>query len=152
MKILCTYARFDWEIPAPRKIIDFHLGGATEAAGFRGSGCKAFNQMHPLAAIFRQHPKLTSYRGEEIDRYTAMTFKTFLSNWNEKTNFYGNTWLGKHNNGVPLFMSHLMLDLPVMRVSTVYNWREGPILTRGEDGTIRRSKVIYQTKGFPFGG
>jgi hypothetical protein len=71
---------------------------------------------------------------------------------NDKTNFYGNTWLGKHNNGVPLVMAHLMLDLPLMRVSTVYNWREGPIITRGKDGTIRRNKVIYQTKGFPFGG
>ena len=56
---------------------------------------------------------------------------------------------GKHNHGVPLFMSHLMLDLPIMRVSTVYNWREGPILARDKDGTIRRNEVIYQTTGFP---
>ena len=49
-------------------------------------------------------------------------------------------------------MPHLMLDLPFMRASTVYNWREGPIITRGNDGTIRRNKVIYQTKGFPFAG
>ncbi len=152
MKILCTYAQFDWEIPSPKAIIDFHLSGATDKAGFEGSGCSAFNQMHPLAAIFRQYPDLSGYRGEEIDRYTAMTFMTFLNNFNDKTNFYGTAWLGKHNNGVPLFMAHLMLDLPIMRVSTVYNWREGPILTRGADGTIRRNKVIYQTKGFPFGG
>ena len=72
---------------------------------------------------------------------TAMTFITFLRNWDEKTNFYGNNWLGKHNNGVPLFMTHLMLDLPVMRVSTVYNWREGPIITRKKDGTITGKEV-----------
>ena len=152
MKMLCVYGQFGWQIPEPKKIIDYHLSGATEKAGFKGSGCSAFNQMHPLAGIFRQYPELAGYRGDQIDRYTAMTFMTFLSNWNEKTNFYGNTWLGKHNNGVPLFMAHLMLDLPIMRVSTVYNWREGPILTRKKDGTIRRNKVIYQTKGFPFGG
>jgi len=152
MKILCLYAQFGWPIPEPKKIIDFHLSRATESAGFRGGGCKAFNQMHPLANIFRQNPELAGYRGEEIDRYTAMTFITFLGNWNNKTNFYGNNWLGKHNNGAPLFMAHLMLDLPIMRVSTVYNWREGPIITRSKDGTIRRNKVIHQTKGFPFGG
>jgi hypothetical protein len=85
-----------------------------------------------------------------IDRYTAMTFITFRDNWDERTNFYGSNWQGKHNNGVPLFMAHLMLDLPIIRVSTVYNWREGPIITRDKDGTISRSQVTYQTKGFPF--
>lgn len=152
MKILCTYARFDWKIPSPKKIIDYHLSGATEQAGFKGSGCSAFNQMHPLAAIFRQYPELAGYRGEEIDRYTAMTFMTFLATWDEKTNFYGNTWLGKHNNGVPMFMAHLMLDLPIMRVSTVYNWRENPIITRQKNGRIKRNKVIYQKKGSNFHG
>ena len=87
-----------------------------------------------------------------IDKYTATTFMTFQANWNEKSNFYAGDWNGKHNNGVPLYMPHLMLDLPVMRTSTVYNWREGPILTRRKDGSIRRNKVVYQTKGFPFGG
>ena len=152
MKILCTYARFDWEIPEPKTIIDYHLSGATEKAGFEGSGCSAFNQMHPLAAIFRQCPELRGYRGDQIDRYTAMTFMTFLKNWNEKSNFYGKNWLGKHNNGVPLFMTHLMLDLPVMRVSTVYNWRENPIITRHKDGRIDRNKVVYTRPGFPFWG
>ncbi len=152
MKMICAYGQFGWPIPEPRTIVDFHLSHATDKAGFEGRGCSAFNQMHPLAAIFRQYPELAGYRGDEIDRYTAMTFVTFLSNWNEKTNFYGSSWLGKHNNGVSLFMAHLMLDLPIMRVSTVYNWREGPVITRDEDGTITRNKVIHQTKGFPFGG
>ena len=30
--------------------------------------------------------------------------------------------------------------------------REGPIVTRHKDGTIRHNQVTYQTKGFPFGG
>jgi len=123
---------------------------ATESAGFAGSGCKSFDQMFSLTEARRQHND--GYRGEEIDKYTAMTFMAFLTNWNEKLNFYGGNWNGKHNDGVPLYMPRLMLDLPVMRASTVYNWREGPILTRGKDGTIRRNKVIYQTKGLPFGG
>jgi len=152
MKMICAYGKFGWQIPEPKTIIDFHLSHATDKAGFEGRGCSAFNQMHPLAAIFRQYPDLAGYRGEEIDRYTAMTLVTFLNNWDERTNFYGSNWLGKHNNGVPLFMAHLMLDLPIMRVSTVYNWREGPIVTRDEDGTISRNTVTYQTKGFPFGG
>ena len=132
------------------KLIDFTLSRATEKAGFAGRGCSSFNQMFSLAEARRQHPD--GYRGDEIDKYTAMTFITFLNNCNEQLNFYAGNWSGKHNNGVPCFMPHLMLDLPVMRASTVYNWREGPILIRGKDGTIRRNKVIYQTKGFPFGG
>jgi len=45
-----------------------------------------------------------------------------------------------------------MLDLPVMRCRTVYNWRRRPILTRDRNGTVRRNTVVYQTEGFPFGG
>ncbi len=150
MKTLVTYSRMDWPIPDHEKLIDFTLSRATERAGFAGGGCKSFNQMFSLTEARRQHND--GYRGEEIDRYTAMTFMTFLANWNEKHNFYGENWNGKHNNGVPLYMPHLMLDLPVMRTSTVYNWRAGSILTRGEDGSIRRNKVFYQTTGFPFGG
>lgn len=140
----------DWAIPDHKKLIDFTLSRATEKAGFAGSGCKSFNQMFSLTEARRQFSD--GYRGEEIDKYTAKTFMTFLANWNEKLNFYGGNWSGKHNNGVPLYMPHLMLDLPIMRCSTVYNWREGPIITRGKDGSIRRNKVTYQTKGFPFGG
>jgi hypothetical protein len=152
MKILCTYARFDWPIPEPKQIIDYHLGEATEKAGFEGSGCSAFNQMHPLGGIYRQYPELREYRRDEIDYYTSKTFMTFLSNWDDETNFYGKTWIGKHNNGVVAHMTQLLLDLPLCRVSTYYNWRENPLITRNEDGTIRRNDVIYQKKGFRFYG
>jgi len=43
--------------------------------------------MHPLAAICRQYPDLSGYRGVEINRYTVMTFITFLHKWDERTNF-----------------------------------------------------------------
>jgi len=49
-------------------------------------------------------------------------------------------------------MAQLMPDLPLMRGSTVYNWREWPIITRNEDGSIWHNHVIYQTKSLPFGG
>ncbi len=150
MKTLVVYSRMDWPIPDHKQLIDFTLSRATQRAGFAGSGCKAFNQMFSLTEARRQYPD--GYRGDEVDKYTAMTFMTFLRNWDEKLDFYGGNWSGKHNNGVPLYMPHLMLDLPIMRASTVYNWREGPIFTRDKDGTIRRDQVTYQTKGFPFGG
>jgi hypothetical protein len=74
-----------------------------------------------------------------------MTFMTWLATWNESTNFYGNTWLGKHNNSVALFMPTL-LDQPYMRSATICNWREGPIITRRADGGMERNPVIYQRK------
>ena len=60
MKIMTTYAEEDWEIPNPWQIIDFNLSGATEEAGFEGSGCSSFNQMFTLAAIRRKYPKMSS--------------------------------------------------------------------------------------------
>ena len=152
MKMLTTYAVLDWEIPNPKKIIDFTLSGANKEMGFAGSGCSAFNQMAALCIIRFKYPELSGYRHEEIDRYAAMTFMTFLENWSEETSFYGDTWLGKHNNGVVVDMATLLLDLPLKRASTIYNWREGPIVTRQADGTIHRNSVIYQRKGQPFAG
>ena len=152
MKMLVTYAIMDWEIPNHRKVIDFTLSGADERLGFKGRGCSAFNQMFSLAAVRRKYPQDSAYRGDEIDKYAAMTFMTFLSNWNEKLNFYAGDWNGKHNNGVPLFMPHLLLDQPYMRASTVYNWRHCPMITRDKDGRVKVNKVIYHTDGCPFTG
>ena len=150
MKMLVSYSRLDWPIPNHKKLIDYTLSFATEKAGFAGRGCKSFNQMFSLTEARRQYPD--GYRGDEIDRYTAKTFINFLNNWNENLNFYSDNWNGKHNNGVPLYMSHLILDLPIMRASTVYNWRETPVITRNKKGKIKRNKVIYHTKGFKFLG
>ena len=152
MKMLATYAALDWEIPSPRKIVDFTLSGADEKTGFQGSGCSVFNQLFALAAIRRKYPELADYRGGEIDRCTAMTFMTWLANWDDEAGFYGKTWLAKHNHGVAMFMPMLLLDQPYMRGSTVYNWREGPIITRKPDGGIVLNPVIYQRKGYPFDG
>jgi hypothetical protein len=55
------------------------------------------------------------------------------SKWSEEHNFYDKKWRGKHNNGVPLFISHLVPDLPIMRGSAVYNWQQNPIITRSKD-------------------
>jgi len=150
MKMLVSYSRLDWPIPNHKKLIDYTLSFATEKAGFAGRGCKSFNQMFSLTEARRQYPD--GYRGDEIGKYTAMTFINFLNNWNENLNFYGGDWNGKHNNGVPLYMPHLMLDLPIMRASTVYNWRETPVITRDKSGKIKHNKVIYNTKGFKFYG
>jgi hypothetical protein len=97
----------------------------------------------------RQFPD--SYRGKEIDESLGKSFLTFLGNWDERVNFYANNWRGKHNNGVVLFMSHLMLDIPIMRGSTVYNWRLKPIITRHQDGTITRNMVKQFNKIGPQG-
>ena len=150
MKMLVSYSRLDWPIPNHKKLIDYTLSFATEKAGFAGRGCKSFNQMFSLTEARRQYPD--GYRGDEIDKYTAMTFINFLNNWNENLNFYSGDWNGKHNNGVPLYMPHLMLDLPIMRASTVYNWRITPVINRNKKGKIKRNKVIYHTKGFKFHG
>ncbi|MBT3274050.1 MAG: hypothetical protein HN368_12910 [Spirochaetales bacterium] len=152
MKMLTTYAVLDWEIPNPKKIMDFILSGANDEMGFAGAGCSAFNQMASLCITRFKYPELSNYRSEEIERYSAMTFMTFLDNWSEETNFYGDTWLGKHNNGVVVNMATLLLDLPLQRASTIYNWRDGPIIFRQSDGKIIRNQVIYQLKGHAFAG
>ena len=150
MKVLVTYSILDWPIPNHKKLIDYTLSFATDKAGFAGRGCHSFNQMYSLIEARRQFPD--GYRGDEIDRHTAKTFINFLNNWNENLNFYSDDWNGKHNNGVPLFMAHLILDLPIMRASSIYNWRETPVITRDKKGKIKRNKVIYHTKGFEFNG
>ena len=150
MKILVTYGIMDWDIPNHRRIVDFILSGADERLGFQGRGCGALNQMYCLAVVRRKYPD--GYRGEEIDRHTARTFLTFLENWDESLNFFGNSWNDMHNNGVPTFMPQLMLDLPLWRASTIYNWRETPVITRGANGKVTVNRVTYQTRGFPFTG
>ena len=53
-------------------------------------------------------------------------------------------------SGVPLFISHLVLDLPIMRGSAGYNWRPNPLIKRGKDGVIKRSNVTYTIPDFFF--
>ncbi|HCO92630.1 MAG TPA: hypothetical protein DIU00_01545 [Phycisphaerales bacterium] len=146
MKMAVTYCTYDWPIPDHKALIDFTLDGAN--GRFKGRGCSAFNQMWVLAEARRQFPD--GYRGDEIDKSMAQSFLTFLENWNVSFNFYDKNWGGKHNNGVALFMSHLLLELPVMRGSAVYNWRQNPIIDRDKNGKIKRNKVIYHTPGFLF--
>ena len=119
------------------------------------AGCTFTGHLGPQGSGAKGKPIVIDKYGSgprPIDRYTAMTFMTFLANWNEKLNFYSGDWNGKHNNGVPLFMPHLMLDHPYMRASTVYNWRHCPTITRDKDGRVKVNKVIYHTESCPFTG
>ena len=50
-------------------------------------------------------------------------------------------------------MASLLLDHPYMRINTIYNWRESPIIRRSPDGSVRvRSGIIHHTRGHPFTG
>ncbi len=146
MKMAVTYCTYDWPIPDHKALIDFTLDGAN--GQFKGRGCQAFNQMWVLAEARRQFPD--GYRGDEIDESLAQSFLTFLENWREDHNFYDKNWRGKHNNGVALFMSHLLLDLSIMRGSAVYNWRQNPIINRDKNAKVTRNPVTYTTPGFLF--
>jgi hypothetical protein len=50
-------------------------------------------------------------------------------------------------------MAALLLDQPYMKISTIYNWRDAPIIERKKDGTvIVNQEVTYSKPGFPFRG
>ena len=148
-KIMISYQRYGWPINRKKEIVDYVLGH-TRDGRFRGSGCSLFDPMHVLAEL-RQRGFV--YRSGDIDDAVANSMLTILENWDENTNWWvGNDWSGKHNNAAPMFLAQLLLDQPYMKISTIYNWRQGPIVTRGKDGKIKRNKVTYRTRGFPFGG
>jgi len=148
-KIMISYQRYGWPINRKKEIVDYVMGH-TRGGRFHGSGCSLFDPMHVLAEL---RLRGFDYRSEDIDAAVANSALTILANWDEKTNWWkGNNWSGKHNFGAPLNLAPLLLDQPYMKISTIYNWREGPMITRGKDGRVKVNKVIYQTKGFPFGG
>jgi len=148
-KIMISYQRYGWPINRKKEIVDYVMGH-THGGRFHGSGCSLFDPMHVLAEL---RLRGFDYRSDDIDAAVANSALTIIDNWNENTNWWkGNNWSGKHNFGAPLNLAHLLLDQPYMKISTIYNWREEPIITRIKDGKIRRNKVTYQTKNFPFGG
>ena len=52
-----------------------------------------------------------------------------------------------------MYMASLLLDYPYMRINTVYDWRECPIIERSPDGSVRvRPAIIHHTEGHPFAG
>jgi len=150
-KLFVTYERLGWEIPRQRAIVDFVLGGSDRERGFSGQGCSVFDPMQVLHVL---RCRGNDHRAAEVDAATAASFLTFLDNWNDATGWFREgTWHGKHNLAIPLYMASLLLDHPYMRINTIYNWREGPIIERSPDGSVRvRSGIIHHTRGHPFTG
>ncbi len=150
-KLFVTYERLGWEIPRQQAIIDFVLGGADRERGFGGKGCSVFD---PMQVLYVLRCRGNRYRAEEVDAVTAASFLTFLDNWDDAAGWFREgTWHGKHNLGIPLYMASLLLDHPYMRINTIYNWREGPIILRAADGNVRlRPDITHHTRGHPFTG
>ena len=150
-KLFVTYERLGWEIPRQRAIIDFVLGGSDRERGFAGQGCSVFD---PMQVLYVLRCRGNDYRAAEVDAATAASFLTFLDNWDEASGWFREgTWHGKHNLAIPLYMASLLLDHPYMRINTIYNWREGPIIERSPDGSVRvRPGIIHHTRGHPFTG
>ena len=150
-KLFVTYERLGWEIPRQRAIVDFVLGGADRARGFAGQGCSVFD---PMQVLYVLRCRGNDHRAAEVDAATAASFLTFLDNWDQSAGWFREgTWHGKHNLGIPLYMASLLLDHPYMRINTIYNWREGPIIERAPDGSVRvRPGIIHHTRGHPYTG
>ena len=148
-KLFVTYERLGWEIPRQRAIVDFVLGGSDRERGFAGQGCSVFD---PMQVLYVLRCRATDHRAAEVDAATAASFLTFLDNWDEAAGWFREgTWHGKHNLAIPLYMASLLLDHPYMRINTIYNWREGPIIERSPDGSVQvRPGIIHHTRGHPF--
>ena len=131
--------------------MDFVLGGADRARGFAGQGCSVFD---PMQVLYVLRCRGNEHRAAEVDAATAASILTFLDNWDESTGWFSEgTWHGKHNLAIPLYMASLLLDHPYMRINTIYNWREGPIIERAPDGSVRvRPGIIHHTRGHPYTG
>lgn len=150
-KVLVSYEKQDWPIHYKKEIVDFVLQGSDPKKGFAGAGCSVFD---PMMVLWVLRSRGCDYRAEEVDEATAKSALTFFNNWNDEIHWFkeGN-WSGKHNLAIPLYMACLLLDQPYMKICTIYNWREAPIVKRKKDGTvIVNPKVIYSKKGFPFEG
>lgn len=150
-KLFVTYERLGWEIPRQRAIVDFVLGGADRERGFGGQGCSVFD---PMQVLYVLRCRGNGHRAEEVDAATAASFLTFLDNWDDGAGWFREgTWHGKHNLGIPLYMASLLLDHPYMRINTIYNWREGPMILRSPDSSVRlRPGIIHHTRGHLFTG
>ena len=150
-KLFVTYERLGWEIPRQRAIVDFVLGGSDRERGFAGQGCSVFD---PMQVLYVLRCRGNDHRAAEVDAATAASFLTFHDNWDDASGWFREgTWHGKHNLAIPLYMASLLLDHPYMRINTIYNWREGPIIERSPDGSVRvRSGIIHHTRGHPFTG
>lgn len=122
-KIIVGYETFGWKINYPERIIDFLLDErANPKLGFEGTGtCSIFDPMM-VAWVLRERG--CNHRSEEINGAVAKSFLAFRNRWDFVTGWFKNgTWQEKHNVGVPLYMALLLLGLPIMDTTGLYNWR-----------------------------
>lgn len=150
-KLFVTYEGLGWPLHHQEKIVDFVLSGADPRHGFGGKGCSVFD---PMQVLYVLRGRGCNHRLEEGDEAAAASLLTFLENWDEKHSWFREgSWDGKHNLGIPLYMASLLLDHPYMKINTIYNWREGPIIRRLPGGSIAlRQELTYSTRGYPFTG
>lgn len=142
-KIIVGYESFNWKINYPQQIIDFLIDvRADPKRGFDGEAtCSIFDPMM-VAWVLRKRGY--DYRKEEINEVVAKSFLAFKDRWDDESGWFaGGTWQEKHNFGTPLYMATILLDLPIMDICGIYNWRLNPVITTNDDGTVTVNEVTY---------
>ena len=143
-KVLVSYESFNWKINFPRQIIDFLIDErADPKRGFDGEGtCSIFDPMM-VAWVLRNRG--CSHRREEINEVVAKSFIAFKDRWDDESGWFKlGTWQEKHNFGMPLYMAAVILELPIMEICGIYNWRRNPLITRNDDGTVTVNEVTFE--------
>ena len=143
-KVMVSYRDFDWKVNYPEQIIDFLIDERSDPrTGFAGDGtCSIFDPMM-VGLMIRERG--CDHRKEEINRVVANSFVAFKDRWDIGGNWFrNNTWQEKHNFGTPLYMAAVILELPLMNNTGIYNWRRNPVITRRDNGSITVNDVIYR--------
>jgi hypothetical protein len=142
-KVMVSYRDFNWKIHYPEQIIDFLIDERSDPrTGFAGDGtCSIFD---PMMVAWMLRTRGCNHRKEEINLIVANSFLAFKDRWDTDRNWFkNNTWQEKHNIGTPLYMASIILELPLMNNTGIYNWRRNPVITRGVDGSVSVNEVIY---------
>ena len=145
-KVMVSYETFGWKINYPERIIDFLIDERSDPkSGFAGKGtCSVFDPMM-VAWVLRNRG--CSHRVEEINQVVANSFIAFKDRWDVTSGWFKNgTWQEKHNFGTPLYMAAILLGLPIMSITGLYNWRRNPVITRSDDGTVTINDVMYEAE------
>lgn len=142
-KIMVSYQTLNWKINYPEQIIDFLIDvRADPRSGFDGEGtCSIFD---PMMVAWVLQNRGCDHRKEEIKEIVAKSFLAFKRRWNYDIGWFKkDTWQEKHNNGVPLYMADIILELPIMNITAPYNWRRNPVITRLDGGTVKINDVTF---------
>jgi hypothetical protein len=143
-KVMVSYESFNWEIHYPEQIIDFLIDvRADPKRGFEGEAtCSIFDPMM-VAWVLRKRG--CDHRKEEINEVIAKSFLAFKDRWDDEQDWFKlGTWQEKHNFGTPLYMATVLLELPIMDICGIYNWRLNPVITRDDDGRVTVNEVSYE--------